>query len=226
MKAFVILHGQTDFDAEGRIIGGSDQALNEFGKEQAREAAKALQSKGIDMILSAPQTHTMETSEIIAEGLGLAASKITKGLILKERAFGVFEGRLKSEVDMFVLCSWSGHAITPSGETLKETVGRVIPYMNNMVKIFRTKTMLLVVPEQVARVLFWFFKGLPGSGNEHDTQPDNCAIYEFDTDDIPQEIKDFSSVAALPVSSEGTDDPGRLLTQAEIDDLIEEILKK
>jgi len=226
MKAFVVLHGQTDLDAEGRIIGGSDQSLNESGKEQAREAAKSLQSKGIDMILSSPQTHTMETSEIIAEGLGLGTSKITKGLILKERAFGDFEGKLKSEVDMFVLCSWFGHAITPNGETLKETVGRVIPYMNNMIKIFRTKTMLLVVPEQVARVLFWFFKGLPGQGKEHDIEPDNCAIYEFETDDIPQEIRDFSSVASLPVASEGVDDPGRLLTQAEIDDLIEEILKK
>jgi len=226
MKAFVLLHGQTDFDAEGRIIGSGDRSLNELGKTQAREAAKALQSKGIDMILSSPQTHTMETSEIIAEGLSLGTSKITKGLILKERAFGDFEGKPKSEVDMFVLCSWFGHAVTPNGETLKETVGRVIPYMNNMVKIFRTKTMLLVVPEHVARVLFWFFNGLPKPGKERTIEPDNCAIYEFDTDDIPQEIKDFSSVAALPVSSDGTDDPGRLLTQAEIDDLIEEILNK
>ena len=226
MKAFVILHGQTDLDAGGRIVGGSDHALNETGKAQAREAVKALQSKGIDMILSSPQTHTMETAEIIAEGLGLGTGKITKGLILRERSFGDFEGGLKSEVDMFVLCSWFGNAVTPNGETIKETVSRVIPYMNNMIKIFRTKTMLLVVPEQVARVLFWFFNGFPEPGKEHDTQPDNCAIYEFDTDDIPQEIRDFSSVAALPVSSEGTDDPGRLLTQAEIDDLIEEILKK
>jgi len=226
MKAFVILHGQTDYDAEGRIIGGGDLSLNELGKEQAREAAKSLQSKGIDMILSSPQTHTMETSEIIAECLGLGASKITKGLILKERSFGDFEGRLKSEVDMFVLCSWFGHAVTPNGETLKETVGRVIPYMNNMVKIFRTKTMLLVVSEHVARVLSWFFNGLPKPGKEQITQPDNCAVYEFDTDDIPQEIKDFSSADSLPVANDGSDDPGRLLTQAEIDDLIEEIMKK
>ena len=226
MKAFVILHGQTDFDAEGRIIGSGDQSLNEIGKEQAREAAKSLQSKGIDMILSSPQTHTMETSEIIAEGLGLGTNKITKGLVLKERAFGDFEVRLKSEVDMFVLCSWFGHAVTPNGETLKETVGRVIPYMNNMIKIFRTKIMLLVVPEHVARVLFWFFNGFPEPGNERVIQPDNCSIYEFDTDDIPQEIRDFSSIPAVPISSDGCDDPGRLLTQAEIDDLIEEILKK
>ena len=227
MKAYVILHGQTDFDAEGRIIGNSDPALNDTGKEQARKAAEELKTKGIDMILSSPQIRTLETAEIIAEGLGFDKNKITKGLKLYERAFGDLEGKLISEVDMFALSSWFSNAATPNGETVKDTANRVIAYMNNMVKIFRTKTMLLVVPEHVLKVLFWFFNGLPELGKEHDIKTGNCLIYEFDTDNIPAEIKDYAPGADLPDDSDsGADDASRLLSQTEIDALISELMNK
>jgi len=224
VKAFVVLHGQTDYDAEGRIIGNSDPPLNDTGREQARAAIKYLQSMGIDMILSSPQIRTMETAEIIAEGLGFDAAKITKGLKLYERALGDLEGKPISEVDIFALSSWFSNAATPNGETIKETANRVIAYMNNMVKIFRTKTMLLVVPEHVLRVLFWFFTGLPTAGKEIVIEAANCKIHEFDTNDIPPEIKDYQPVVNEPEPSSGESDPGRLLSQNEIDALIAELM--
>jgi len=226
MKAYIVLHGQTDFDAEGRIIGNSDPPLNDTGREQARDVIKELQNLGIDMILSSPQIRTMETAEIIGGGLNFDIAKITKGLKLYERAFGDLEGKLISEVDIFALSSWFGNAATPNGETIKDTANRVISYMNNMVKIFKAKTMLLVVPEHVLRVLFWFFTGLPELGKEHVIEAVNCKIYEFDTDDIPPEIKDYSPVADIPEPSDsgGDSDPGRLLNQGEIDALIAELM--
>jgi len=222
MKAFVILHGQTDYDAEGRIIGNSDPELNDTGRSQALAAAQELKDSGIDMILSSPQKRTMETAEIIAEVLGIDGIKITKGLKLYERALGDLEGMFISEVDMFALSSWFGNMATPNGETVRETANRVIAYMNNMVKIFRTKTMLLVVPEHVLRVMYWFFTGLPELGKEHILDTANCKIFEFNTDDIPPEIKDYQPVEDIPVA-ESADDPGRLLSQAEIDALIAEL---
>jgi len=224
MKVYVLMHGQTDYDAEGRIIGKSDPSLNDTGKEQAAHAAETLSLKDIDMILASPQHRTMETAEIVAPVLGIDATKITKGLKLYERAFGDLEGKLISEVDMFALSSWFGNTTAPNGETIKDTANRVISYMNNMVKIFRTKIMLLVVPEHVLRVLFWFFTGLPEAGKEHAIEVSNCKIYEFDTDDIPSEIKDFEP-AIEPVTPDSSDDPGRLLSQSEIDALIEELSK-
>ena len=222
MKAYVMMHGQTDFDAEGRVIGSSDPPLNDVGRQQSLEASRELQSKGIDMILSSPQQRTMETAEIISKELNIDEVKITKGLKLYERAFGDLEGKLISEVDMFALSSWFGNAATPNGETVRDTANRVISYMNNMVKIFKSKVMLLVVPEHVLKVLYWFFTGLPELGKEHIIETSNCKIYEFDTDDIPPEIKDYEPAADLPAES-SSDDPGRLLSQAEIDALIAEL---
>jgi len=222
MKAYVILNGQTDYDAEGRIIGNSDPSLNDTGRAQARDAAKELESKGIDMILSSPQKRTMETAEILAPILGIDEIKITKGLKLYERAFGNLEGMLISEVDMFAMNSWFGNVPIQDGETVRELANRVIAYMNNMVKIFRTKTMLLVVPEHVLRVLYWFFTGLPEMGKESGIDTAHCRVYEFDTDAIPPEIKDYQPAADLPEDG-GSDDPGRLLSQDEIDRLIAEL---
>ena len=221
MKAYVLMHGQTDFDAEGRIIGTSDPELNDTGRAQALEVANGLHSKGINMILSSPQKRTMETAQIIATALGIDEVRITKGLKLYERAFGGLEGKSVAEVDMFALSSWFGNAATPDGETVRETANRVIAYMNNMVKIFRTKTMLLVVPEHVLRVMYWFFTGLPEFGKEYIIDASNCKLYEFDTDNIPVEIKDYQPVAETP--ADDSNDPGRLLTQAEIDALIAEL---
>jgi len=224
MKAYVVLNGQTDLDTQGIIIGKDDPPLNETGKEQARNVASSLSEKGINMILSSPQIRTMATAEIIADIIGLEESKIMKGMKLYERDFGDLEGTPSSEVDMFAQNSWFHNAETPNGETVKETANRVIAYMNNMVKIFRTKTMLLVVPEHILGILFWFFNGLPQLGKESAIDAANCAVFEFDTDDIPQEIKEYQPVSASSGGSGGGgDDAGRLLSQAEIDALIAEI---
>lgn len=224
MKAYVVLAGMTDYDVEGRITGTSDPSINSHGIEHVREAAKNLIGKNINMMLVAPHKRTVETAEIIAETIGFDKSKITKGLKLHERSFGDYEGKLNSDVDMFVLSSWYGNVATPNGETIRETANRVISYMNNMVKIFKTKTMLLVVPEQVFRVLYLFYNGLPEFGHEPIIDVSSCKIYEFETEDIPPEIINYQQINARS-GDNPEDDPGRLLSQEEIDELIAEITK-
>jgi len=226
LKIFAVLHGQTDLDAEGRIQGSSDHPLNDTGKNEAAETAKALQSKGIDLIMSSPQRRAMETAEIIAGHIGLEAAKLTKGMKLYERDFGDYEGTLISEVDYFALCSWGGKAPTPNGETIREAASRVIPYMNNMMKlVFKGKTVLLVVSGNVLRVLFWYFTGLPEAGKEIITETGIGEVYEFDTEEIPPEMLDSQMILGMlnPGNDQGGGNADRVLSQPEINDLIEEI---
>ena len=228
MKIFAVLHGQTDLDTGGRIQGNSDSPLNDIGRGQAHEMAKSLQSKGIDMIMMAPQSRSLETAAIIGEHLSIEENKLVKGMKLCERDFGDYEGQLISENDMYALYSWNGNAPTPNGETIRETAGRVIPYMNNMVKLaFRGKTVLLVVSGHVLRVLFWYFNGLPEAGKEHAIEIDECAVYEFESDEIPPEMKDFQLILDKlnSVADDGKGKSDRVLTQAEIDKLLAEMGK-
>jgi len=227
VKIFAVLHGQTDLDAEGRIQGSSDHPLNDTGKAQAHDTAEALQSKGIDTIMSPPQKRAVETAEIIAGHLDIPEGKMVKGMKLLERDFGEFEGMLTSEVDILALCSWGGNVATPDGETIKETACLVIPYMNNMMKlVFKGKTALLVVSSNVLRVLFYYFHGLPEAGKDTIRELDICEVYEFDTDEIPPEMLDSQAIISKlnPENNQGS--PDRVLSQQEIDKIIADIATK
>jgi len=225
MKVYAVLHGQTELDVEKRIQGISDDPLCDAGREQAHALANMLSDKGIDMIISSPQVRAMETAQIIAGKLELDKSKIVNGVKFTERCFGEHEGKHFDEVDFFAIVSWSRNSAVVDGETIRELAERVILYINNMVRLFRTKTMLLVVPNNVLEVLFWFFGGLPDAGQEKIPEYAHDTIYEFETDDIPAEMKDFMTVLDK-IKAEETGEAGsssRLLSQSEIDALIAEI---
>jgi len=220
MKIHVMLHGQTDFDAEGRIQGKSDQHLNDTGKEHALKAAESLQGKGINMIISSPQTHALETAEIIAEQFGIEKTSIVKAAMLKERDFGDYEGELASEVDMFALCSWGGNVAVPNGESVKDSAQRVFKYLNNVFKLFKARTILMIVPEYVLMVIRWHFNGLPKPGEELVIDTDDCIYHELDTETIPPEMVDYQSLFSEQGDADNAD---RVLSQDEIDALIRKI---
>jgi len=92
---YFLRHGQTAWNVEGRFQGHTDIPLNEVGLRQAEEAARALASCSIDVIVASPLLRARKTAEIIAARLG-------KPLLfedeLKERHFGAFEGLIVNEV--------------------------------------------------------------------------------------------------------------------------------
>src|SRR5690348_1398191 len=60
-------HGETDWNREGRWQGHADVALNDRGREQARELATQLVNEPIDAIVSSDLRRAHETALIIAE---------------------------------------------------------------------------------------------------------------------------------------------------------------
>jgi 2,3-bisphosphoglycerate-dependent phosphoglycerate mutase len=92
---FFLRHGQTDWNAQGRIQGHTDMPLNETGIAQARSAAGRLVGHGIDCIASSPLARAHKTAGFVAERLRLPVH-LDDGL--KERTFGAFEGRIIDDV--------------------------------------------------------------------------------------------------------------------------------
>lgn len=72
---YLLRHGQSEFNvhfAKTRIDPGiEDPALTDIGRDQARAAAGALQSRGIRRLVASPYRRTLETAAIVAETLGL-----------------------------------------------------------------------------------------------------------------------------------------------------------
>ena len=96
MILYCIRHGESVFNAEGRIQGQADIALSDFGKRQSVALAKALGDSPIQAIYCSPLHRAMETVEPIAEALRL---KIIVDDRLKEIHAGIFQGLLWSEIE-------------------------------------------------------------------------------------------------------------------------------
>jgi len=66
-RLLLIRHGQTTYNATGRMQGHLDTELSEVGYSQARAAADLLEGKDITAILSSDLIRARDTAEIIGE---------------------------------------------------------------------------------------------------------------------------------------------------------------
>ena len=61
-KITLLRHGQTDFNAQGRLQGRVDNPLNDIGIQQAKRAAEAIGP--VDKIVSSPLQRAIQTAEV------------------------------------------------------------------------------------------------------------------------------------------------------------------
>jgi probable phosphoglycerate mutase len=94
MKIYLIRHGETTGDLEDRYGGSYDDHLTDTGKEQLRLTASNLVGKGIEKIFSSPLIRAKESSEIIAEKIGVPIEYVND---IQERNYGVLTGLTKEE---------------------------------------------------------------------------------------------------------------------------------
>jgi broad specificity phosphatase PhoE len=92
---YLLRHGQTDWNLEGRYQGHSDVPLNATGLAQAHAAAERLATVAIDRIVTSPLIRALKTAAIVAEKLGLP---LHPDIGLIERNFGSFDGLVIGEV--------------------------------------------------------------------------------------------------------------------------------
>ena len=92
----LVRHGETDWNAEGRLQGHTDRPLNDFGRRQAEALAERLAGDGIDAIYASDLSRARETAEIVGARLGLPVV-LEPGL--RERNWGTWEGLTGSERD-------------------------------------------------------------------------------------------------------------------------------
>jgi probable phosphoglycerate mutase len=95
---YLLRHGETLWNAEGRYQGQLDSALTVKGEKQAKENALKL-SKYVDIkkvkFFSSPLGRAKATAEIIAKCNALESSKIIFEQDIKEFNYGIFEGKTK-----------------------------------------------------------------------------------------------------------------------------------
>ncbi|WP_375456754.1 histidine phosphatase family protein [uncultured Methylobacterium sp.] len=100
---YFVRHGQTDWNAEGRLQGQRDIDLNAVGRGQAEQAADRLRALAGDGLAEAdfvasPLVRTRRTMEILRARLDLPPAAYRTDARLKEIHFGAWEGRTWAEI--------------------------------------------------------------------------------------------------------------------------------
>ena len=171
MKLYVARHGQTQWNAENKVCGRTDQPLTAVGIAQAEALADKAAGLGIDLILTSPlqRAHTM--AQILADRCG-AQLQVDQRLI--EQDYGIFEG--VDRQDPGFLANKRQFAVRyPGGESMMDLAGRIYPLLQEIKENYPEKCVLLACHGGVCRVIRTFF--VPMTNDEYFAySPENCSL--------------------------------------------------
>ena len=132
----LVRHGQSDWNKKNLFTGWRDRPLTEQGKKEAKEAARFLKTMGIEYnyLYTSVLNRAIHTGELIVEILGLKDIIVIKNQALNERDYGSLTGLNKDDArekwgeEQVHVWRRSYDIAPPSGESLKDTAERVLPY--------------------------------------------------------------------------------------------------
>jgi broad specificity phosphatase PhoE len=90
----LVRHGETDWNADGRLQGQTERPLSDFGRRQARQLAEELADEELEAIYSSDLSRARETAEIVGERLSLP---VVLEPDLREKDWGTWEGLTAAE---------------------------------------------------------------------------------------------------------------------------------
>lgn len=146
-ELWLLRHGQTDWNIQGRYQGQADMPLNEEGLRQAREAAARFNPGVFAAVYSSDLQRARRTAEIVAARLGLPVRLDAR---LREIHQGEWQGLLVSEIASRYEggpSRWRGSpalAIAPGGESVEQVAARLRQAADEFAAAHPGKKVLLV----------------------------------------------------------------------------------
>ncbi|MBK9766664.1 MAG: histidine phosphatase family protein [Chloracidobacterium sp.] len=132
-RLYLIRHGQSAGNAEGRFGGHGPTPLSDLGRRQAEMTANILAKEGIAAIYSSDLQRAVETAEPLAKLLDLP---IHQSPAFRERHVGVLEGLTFDESkaaypkDYYALVNRNIHHVITKGESYRHLLRRITLKVN------------------------------------------------------------------------------------------------
>ena len=128
-RLYLVRHGESTWNAQGRYQGQLDTPLSETGWEQSRALARRLTSEGLDVVYTSPLVRSVETARLIADALEIEVREEPRFI---EIHHGDWQGMYIGEVeDGFgdLLKVWQTHPSRvqmPGGESFDDVMQRTL----------------------------------------------------------------------------------------------------
>ncbi|MFY9782894.1 MAG: histidine phosphatase family protein [Acidimicrobiales bacterium] len=187
MPLTLLRHGESNWNALHLVQGQNDEArLSARGVEQARVVAGEWDRHSFDAIVSSNLVRAFETSQIIADALGI---EVTTNALLRERSFGDFEGSPLSELPSSLSGFADGHVIDdgarpPGGESLRDLWRRGADLVEQLRSERPNERLLLVTHGGTIRAI----RAYCASKTMRDLTWDrvrNCSVWMVEAPDVP-----------------------------------------
>ena len=158
----LVRHGQTEWNAEHRVQGWTDVPLNQTGREQSLAAAAALAGRSIGGVISSDLSRARQTAEPLAAAAGV---ELVLEPALRERGFGVAEGKLDSEIERDFRGRLEGRWRDPDfrfdgGESRRDVYQRVGAFLSALLAAPPADELVLVSHGGALRVALAFLEGI------------------------------------------------------------------
>ena len=137
MEVYIVRHGKTIWNAEGKLQGHADIELNEEGRLVAKELCQKLENTHFDIIYSSPLRRAYETAELIR---GQRNIPIVTDDRLKEICFGDMEGITCDEwfdeksPYRFFFTNPELYPTPPNGESFEEVCNRTKDFLQSVIE--------------------------------------------------------------------------------------------
>lgn len=186
MTLYVLRHGQTVWNLEGRFQGQQDSPLTELGVNQATRLAESLEAIGSSRLFSSPLGRARNTAAVVAKKIGIAVETDTR---LKECHFGHCEGLTRPEMESRFPGLWAVRTEDrwgfrwPGGESFKDLMTRAGSFLKERKDALASGDVLIVAHETINRALIGSAVGLR-TADILDLAHPNHVIYRIRKGDV------------------------------------------
>ncbi|MFW6065101.1 MAG: histidine phosphatase family protein [Candidatus Natronoplasma sp.] len=161
-KIYIVRHGETEWNRDGKLQGWKDAPLTEKGKKQAEALCERLKEVEFDAVYCSPLGRTLKTAEIVLDGKDVLLIEDER---IKEINMGKWEGTKGEEIKQEFPDLYSDFWERPnlyipiSGESFHDLKERVIPFIEEILEKHEDENILVVSHGCASKVMMSYFEG-------------------------------------------------------------------
>lgn len=156
MNLYVLRHGESDYNLQGKFQGQVNTLLNQTGINQANKTKKELKHIKFDIVISSPLSRAVETTKIVTNINPIIDKRII------ERSFGKLEGKSS-------ICDFEEKIEEYNIETYEQLCERIYSFLDDLIEQCSDKKNVLVGTHAcVAQIIETYFNKNKNKSNWKD----------------------------------------------------------